>query len=367
MHATVLGDEWPALLDGGSVDDAVRGVAREGWAQLRGDVAQAFRIHAAPEQCLSVEQRERLGLSLRRGHLVGHVVIMVVRVAGSGLDTFAGRVWPAVDRLNVMPAHKPSPHVVILGGFLTEAAMYEPMRERLLEHGAARVSIAPIHMPDWAVMAFAGMGPLLLRGARAIREARRESPDPVMVIGHSLGGVIGRLAMAAEPLDGRSAGVAADVACLVTLGSPHYLVPDIPWRHAGQRATEHLEQVSPGAWFAPDTSYLTVGSSMVRSSHRAPTSSWVTVLNEVLGKLAGHTPGATSDGLIGSDRCRLDGARHIEFNDVLHGLFYGPWYGDAEVIERWWPAAIDEWQAALSARTRARAGESEETAGDTAS
>jgi hypothetical protein len=245
------------------------------------------------------------------------------------------------------------PHVVIVGGFLTEAAMYRPMRERLLDAGAARVTIAPIHLPDWGVMALAGMGPLLLRGARAIRGARREAPDPVMVVGHSMGGIIARLAMAPEPLDGRSAGVAADVGCVVTLGTPHHLEPDIPWRHAGQRATEHLERVSPGAWFSPMTGYLTVGSSMVPPSRRAPTSAPVMALNRVLGVLAGQTPGGTSDGLICSDRCHLAGARHIEFDDILHGPFYGPWYGDAEAIERWWPAAAEEWRRALTARAEA--------------
>lgn len=249
-----------------------------------------------------------------------------------------------------MLSSAPHPHVVILGGFLTEAAQYRPMRERLLDQGAERVAIAPIHLPDWAVMGFAGMGPLLLRGARAIREARRVSPQPVIVVGHSMGGIIGRLAMAPDPLDGRCVGVAYDIGCMVTLGTPHRFDPRVRWRHPGQRAAEHLEQVSPGAWHAPETGYLTVGSTMVPPARRAPTNSAVGSLNRVLRALVGETPGATSDGLVGSDRCRLRGVRHIEFTDVLHGLFYGPWYGDVEVIERWWPAAVEEWQSALAAR-----------------
>ena len=252
-----------------------------------------------------------------------------------------------------MPEPSTRPHVVIIGGFLTEAAQYGPMRERLLAQGAERVTIAPIHLPDWAVMAFAGMGPSLLRGARAIREARLESPEPVIVIGHSMGGIVARLAMAPEPLDGRWAGVAEDVGCLVTLATPHYFDPEIPWRHAGQRAAEHLEQVSPGAWFGPETGYLTVGSTAVRPAHRAPVSSALALFNRSLRSLVGETPGASSDGLIGSDRCQLEGVRHIEFSDVLHGLFYGPWYGDADIIERWWPAAVEEWDAALAVRARA--------------
>ncbi len=224
------------------------------------------------------------------------------------------------------------------------------MRARLLDQGAGGVTIAPIHLPDWAVMGFAGMGPLLLRGARAIREARRAADEPVMVVGHSMGGIIARLALAPEGLDGRCAGVADDVGCLVTLGTPHRFSPRIRWRHPGQRAAEHLDRVSPGAAFRPTTGYLTLGSTLVRPARRPPTSSPLIVLNRVLRALVGETPGVSGDGLVGSDRCRLEGARHLEFDDVLHGLVYGPWYGDAAIIERWWPVAVGEWQAALAAR-----------------
>ncbi len=249
------------------------------------------------------------------------------------------------------PRHRP--HVVIIGGFLTEAFMYEPMRARLLAAGAARVSIAPVHMPDWGALLFGSMGPLLLRGARAIREARAVSPGPVIVVGHSLGGIIARLATCPVPLDSRHAAVAGDIGCLVTLGTPHRFDPRIDWRHAGVRATEHLSRHCPDGYFAPETGYLTVGSASVRPAAKAPVRSWVQVLDRALRALVGETPHVPGDGLVGADRCRMDGVRHIEFDDILHGLFYGPWYGDEVAIERWWPVAIDEWQRALAARTEA--------------
>jgi hypothetical protein len=30
-----------------------------------------------------------------------------------------------------------------------------------------------------------------------------------------------------------------------------------------------------------------------------------------------------------------------------------PWYGDDAMLDRWWPVAIDLWQAALKARSEA--------------
>jgi hypothetical protein len=171
-----------------------------------------------------------------------------------------------------------------------------------------------------------------------------------MVVGHSLGGIVARLAMAPAPLDGRGAGVADDVGCLVTLGTPHRFGPGLAWRHAAVRAVEHLEHVSPGAWFAPRTGYVSVGSTMVPPARRAPLHSPLALLDRVLWSLVGETPGAPSDGLVDSARCRLDGARHVEFTDVLHGVTYGPWYGNSMAIERWWPVALEAWHAALEAR-----------------
>ncbi|HZW02084.1 MAG TPA: hypothetical protein VFF55_10995 [Candidatus Deferrimicrobium sp.] len=251
----------------------------------------------------------------------------------------------------------PRPHVVIIGGFLTEPLFFRPMRERLLQHGAARVSVARLHWPDWLAMGMVGMGPVMLRGARAIRQARRAAPDAVIVVGHSAGGLIARLAMSPEPIDGRYAGVARDVGCLVTLGTPNRFDPVIPgWRHAGVRAAEFLERVTPGAWFAPQTAYVSVGSRLVPPSPIRPSLSFGALGHVVTRVAVGQAPGARGDGLVDEERSRLPGARHLAFDDVLHGTFGGPWYGDAHVIDRWWPLALEAWRGALDARQHAHPG-----------
>ena len=251
----------------------------------------------------------------------------------------------------------PRPHVVIIGGFLTEPLFFGPMRERLLQRGAARVTVAGLHWPDWLAMGMVGMGPVMLRGARAIRQARRAAPDPLIVVGHSAGGLIARLAMAPEPIDGRLAGVAGDVGCLVTLGTPYRFDPRIAcWRHAGVRAAEFLERVTPGAWFAPQTAYVSVGSRRVPPSPIRPSLSPGAVGHVVTRVAVGQTPGGRGDGLVDEERSRLPGARHVAFDDVLHGTFGGPWYGDAHVIERWWPVALEAWRGALDARQLAHPG-----------
>jgi hypothetical protein len=209
-----------------------------------------------------------------------------------------------------------------------------------------------VHLPDWLAMSFAGMGPLLLRGALAIRRARRHAPGPIIVIGHSAGGIVARLAMSSESFEGRRAGVADDVGCLVTLGTPYRFDPVVAgWRHAGVRATAFLDRVTPGAWFAPRTAYLSVGSRRVPPSPLRPSLSPGHLGHLVTRLAVGQTPGTHGDGLVDEARAHLPGARHLTFDDVLHGTFGGSWYGDEHVIDRWWPVALEAWQEALAARS----------------
>jgi hypothetical protein len=250
-----------------------------------------------------------------------------------------------------MPPDLPAPDVVIIGGYLTEPIFYQPLRSRLLARGAGSVTVTRLHWPDWMAMSLAGMGPVMLRGARTIRETRRRSSAPVLVVAHSAGGLVARLAMSPEPLDGRQVGVSDDVGCLVTLGTPHRLLPAIPfWRHPGIRATEFLDEVTPGAYFAPTTAYLTVGSTLVDPGSRAPTNSLKHAINRVMRQFVGEEPNVRGDGIVGNAISQLDGASHVELPDVLHGTFGGPWYGDGHVVDRWWPAALDQWRSALEAR-----------------
>jgi hypothetical protein len=246
------------------------------------------------------------------------------------------------------------PHVVIVGGFLTEPLAYGRMRQRLLDRGAVDVAITPLHLPDWLAVAFAGMRPATLRTMRTIREARRTTGAPLMVVGHSAGGILSRLAMSPQVLDRRLPSVAQDVGCLVTLGTPHEQRPSMPWRHPGVRATELLAREAPGCCHAPTTGYLTVGSTLVSWDERAPTNLLKQGVGGIMRRFVGPVAGGRGDGIVEDACCHLDGAQHLSLPDVLHGTVGGPWYGDAALIDRWRPAAVEAWRSAL--RSRAAAG-----------
>ncbi|MDQ3937297.1 MAG: hypothetical protein M3253_01300, partial [Chloroflexota bacterium] len=133
---------------------------------------------------------------------------------------------------------------------MTAPPNYWPMRRRLLRRGAERVDIVAIWPPDWALAGMLGFGNLLRRAGRAIaRTYRACGKRPIIVVAHSGGGIVTRLAMAHVPYYGRVAAVAEAVGCLTTLGTPHMLA-DLPnrYRHAGHEASAFLDRETPGAY-----------------------------------------------------------------------------------------------------------------------
>ena len=91
------------------------------------------------------------------------------------------------------------PTVLILGGFLTSPPLYRRMHRRLMERGAADVVVASIWLPDWLLVTTRGMGPILTRSGRALLHASdvanaspRSRGAPLLVVGHSAGGIAAR-------------------------------------------------------------------------------------------------------------------------------------------------------------------------------
>jgi hypothetical protein len=244
------------------------------------------------------------------------------------------------------------PSVLVVGGYATVPPNYWPLRRRLLARGAARVDIAPLWTPDWVLAALLGFGSVMLRTGRAIGRTWRDGGrKPIIVVGHSAGGIAARLAMADKPLNGRIADVAEAVGCLVTLGTPHGLHRlTNRYHHAGHAALEFLEAATPGAYFAPRTSYLSVGG-------RTPGAEFPglagDLANEMFGVAVGKETQALGDGIVPFAAVHLEGATQLTYEDVRHGMVGAPWYGDDQMLDRWWPVALDLWHAALRARSEA--------------
>ena len=241
------------------------------------------------------------------------------------------------------------PSVLIIGGFATVPPNYIGLRRRLLRRGAARVDIAPLWTPDWLLAGMVGFGPIMRRAARAIAATYGAGGRrAIIVVGHSAGGIVARLAMSDRPFNGRVAGVSPAVGCLVTLGTPHGLSAlNNSYRHAGHEAVAFLERESPGAYFAPRTGYLTVGG-MVESA--PPTSPPGRFVAELFRMMVGDANSQRGDGVVPARVAHLEGARQMTLSGVGHGMIGSPWYGDDQIVDAWWPAALELWRIALNAR-----------------
>ena len=265
--------------------------------------------------------------------------------------------------------------MLIIEGLVSPPIAYRRMRQRLLDRGAAGVDLGPVRVHDWVWAGLRGFDRLDRQVADAIEGAHGHAGGrPIMVVGHSGGGILARLAMSAGVAERQDGHIANMVGCLVTLGTPHDLHrADARWQHAGVRLARLLAERSPGARFAPTTGYVTVASDAVRprpvSATRPAGATRPMTLPKSVGRLRPHNPvraarneffraivGTTqptgSDGVVSVQIAHLEGARQVTFHDVHHGVLGDQWYGDASVIERWWPVALQAWRDALEARGR---------------
>lgn len=273
-----------------------------------------------------------------------------------------------------------APTVLILGGFITSPPLYLPMRRRLLDRGAAAVVIAPVWAPDWLLATWRGVGPILTRSGRALLragEAARRSPEsrgaPLLVVGHSAGGIAARLLTSREPFAGRRLGAAHRMGAIVTLGSPHHVTPS-GWagRRLGDAATDFADRVVPGPAFAPTTGYLAVTSryrvgrreggpgersafavyrSFLAEAGEVPTTGDAPEgMVDAREGIAG--PGIIDgDGLVPVPSAALAGVETIVLEGIAHGQARrAPWYGSDEALDAWWPRAVEIWRTALRAR-----------------
>ena len=253
------------------------------------------------------------------------------------------------------------PTVLVLGGFMSSPPMYRGLRGLLLDRGAAEVFVAPIWMPDWILATTRGQGRVATRAGRALLRASAASGAsplsrgaPVLVIGHSAGGVLARILTSTEPFEGRAMNGSSRIGAIVTLGTPHMFDAD---GRAAQKpgetarwANEHV----PGPCCAPRIGYLCVSSTSVvgRSDGDAKARRTDRFYRGVVSAPAGEPiPG---DGVVPLKAALLPGVESIVLDDAGHSnIIARTWYGDAGHIDAWWPRAVEVWRDALRARIAA--------------
>ena len=171
-------------------------------------------------------------------------------------------------------SERPRPTVLILGGFLTAPPLYRPLASRLQARGAAGVLVANVWTPDWLLASVRSTAPLTTRSGVALREAIARSREasggaPVLIVGHSAGGITGRLLTAPEPWPGRRFGAARHIGAIVSLGTPHRLASGAGiGRRLNEVAADIAQRCVPGAFHAPRVGYVSVASRQVSCDPR---------------------------------------------------------------------------------------------------
>ena len=279
-------------------------------------------------------------------------------VAGTARRPVASAAWRYVEPDALAPV------VLVVGGFLTMPGWYGGLAAGLRERGAAAVLVAPVYPQDWILAAARGLGPITTRVGRALLEAgarSAESPTsrgaPVLYVGHSAGGLIGRLLTSPIPFEGRTLHAAGRIGALVTLGTPNAAGPTSHdggrWgRRVGEAGARFAERNVPGATFAPTTAYVSVASRLlvgrlgtVNGRERFVRHLYEDVYPQPdLDTVAG-------DGLIPVAAALLPGSRQVVLPDAVHGpSSSAAWYGAGANLDAWWPVALDAWREALRAR-----------------
>jgi hypothetical protein len=262
----------------------------------------------------------------------------------------------------VLAGSPPAPVVLVLGGFLTSPPIYRGFAGRLRARGAADVVVANVWTMDWLLAACRGFGPIATRAGRALLEASRRSDAvsggaPLLVIGHSAGGIVARLLTSPVPFEGRLLNASGRIGAIVTLGTPHRVAADAGIRNrAGADTAAFANRAVPGGTFAPTTGYLAIASRRVAGRDQGSPGerrTWA-VYRSIAPEPAG--PVIEGDGLVPLVSALLPGVPQLVLDDAAHGGRLGrDWYGSDRFLDRWWPLALETWEAALRARVAAPA------------
>jgi hypothetical protein len=242
------------------------------------------------------------------------------------------------------------PAVLIVGGLLTSPWEYLAMRRDLLAVGASRVWLAPVLGMHWLVGAFIGLGSAASVVAATIDALAKLDGRPILLIGHSAGGILARLATASARFEGARRASRDSVGALVTLGTPHRATRvDGRLGLHGRRALRFLGRHAASPDALPT---LTVGSDFDVADDggggRAVRRVRAGLASATYYALRGHGPRpGRGDGMVPFETAFVPGSEQIRLEGIAHApvVWLAPWYGSPEGIAQWWDAAVELWRA----------------------
>ncbi|MCJ7486549.1 MAG: hypothetical protein MUQ25_10350 [Candidatus Aminicenantes bacterium] len=225
--------------------------------------------------------------------------------------------------------------VVIIPGFLLTPGRFREMRVALRALTKAPVRVVPATIGDWAKsISSAGWARILSKLEWTVGSVLEEAKaDKVVLVGHSVGGIMGRLYLSPEPFRGHVYDGKKYVRGLITLGSPHQGRRGSPMRR-------RVRALCPGACFAPEVAYMSVAGKAVRGGSGGSARERISYRGYK--SLCGRG-GIWGDGTVPVDSAMLEGSRQLILDGVHHSCMgeNRRWYGSADVVAEWWKAWLE--------------------------
>lgn len=225
--------------------------------------------------------------------------------------------------------------IVIIGGYNSIWPFYLKMA-RILEDltGLPVIGVPLMPWHWWSAGRDEDATPILVKLSETVAWARRKfAAERFILVGHSAGGVVGRLYLSDEPLWGRVYAGLDHVESLITLGSPHCTGQGAG---TGWFLSELANQRVPGAAYER-IRYHNVAGRYLRGNKEGTHKEQRAYR---MYRMIGGQGAAWGDGMVPLQSAALDGVQTLVLDGVAHSGKVGRhWYGAApDIVRRWWPA-----------------------------
>ncbi len=225
------------------------------------------------------------------------------------------------------------PAILLIGGYNSVWPAYLAAARHLEDVSGLRAIGVPLLPWDWwQAERQKSAGPLLTKLWDTVLWARRKmGARQFILVAHSAGGLVSRLYLSDQPIEGQVYAGAGHVSALITLGSPHCAETGPDWY-----LIRDASRLAPGAPYADRLSYYAIASQSVQGDEQGGLAERQAFRSY---RYFSNNGAQLGDGVIPVDAAHLPGAANRVVDGVVHSRKYGAhWYlGSLSIIRRWWP------------------------------